>query len=73
MSEVQDKEAECIRLKSEIETLTIKVDSLREILELTNKRINFFRDNSLFSPSGNAALWCIAVALWVCVIKLLVS
>ncbi len=58
----------------QIETLNAKFECLREIIIMTNKRIDFFRD----TRSETAALWAIAAALWlialtlgVCVIKMI--
>ena len=74
MSGTNEHEAEFIRQKNEIEMLNAKFDALREIISMTNKRIDFFRD----TRSDTAALWAIAAALWliavtlgVCVIKII--
>ncbi len=73
MSVTNEQEAELIRQKREIDALNTKFDVLREIVCMTNKRIDFFRD----IRSDTAALWAIAAALWliavtlgVCIIKL---
>ena len=52
---------------SDIQVLYTKTDSLREIMLMTNKRIDYFRD----MRSDTRALWVIAAALWVCAIKML--
>ena len=74
MSDANQHEAELIRQKNEIETLNAKSDGLKEIISMTNKRIDFFRD----TRSETVALWAIAAALWlialtlgVCVIKMI--
>ena len=52
----------------DIQVLYTKTDSLREIMLMTNKRIDYFRD----MRSDTIALWLIAAALWVCAIKILI-
>ena len=74
MSDANQHEAELIRQKGEIDALHTKFDGLKEIISMTNKRIDFFRD----TRSETAALWAIAAALWliavtfgICVIKMI--
>lgn len=51
MSDANQHEAELIRQKNEIETLNAKFDGLKEIISMTNKRIDFFRDTAFRNSS----------------------